>query len=273
MMTVKPVRIGLVDIYGGSMASGWTRWIFENFEFDYKLVFPQELDKGGLEKKYDVLIFQSDLVGRTRPGPAAADIPQEYRHMLGNITKETTYPQIASFARNGGTAIMIGNATQMGVDMGVPVTNVLQPKGPDGKVTPVPSDKYYVPGSILSIQVDPKQPLAYGMPSVVNVFYNNNPFFSGAGSSAAARSVGGYYNDDPLVSGWAWGQSIMKGNSAIVDASFGKGRVLMLAPEVTQRAQPYPTFKFMFNGIFYGPSMKGQVVASKAEQPIAVAAE
>jgi hypothetical protein len=30
---VQPVRVGLWDQYGGSMPSGWTRWMFEQFEF------------------------------------------------------------------------------------------------------------------------------------------------------------------------------------------------------------------------------------------------
>lgn len=263
-MAVKPVRIGLVDLYGGSMASGWTRWIFENFEFPYKLVFPQELDKGGLEKKYDVLVFQSDVMGRGGGGrgqPTPAEIPAEYRARLGNITKEKTYPQIAAFAKAGGTVIAIGNAAAMGTDLGVPVTNILTPNGPDGKPQPLSSSKYYVPGSILTTKIDPSDPLAYGLPETLNIFYNNNPVFAGAGDSPMARKVGSFYNDDPLVSGWAWGQKILNGNASIVDASLGKGRVLLLGPEVTQRGQPYPTFKFLFNGLFYGPSMKGQTAA------------
>ena len=270
-MAVKPVRIGLVDIYGGSMASGWTRWIFDNFEFPYTLVFPQELDKGGLEKKYDVLIFQSDVLGRegrpNRPQPLAADIPAQYRPMLGNITREKTYPQIAAFARAGGTVIAIGNATQIGVDLGLPVTNILNPVGPDGRATPVPSTKFYIPGSIVSTRVDPGDPLAYGLPETVNVFYNNNPVFSGAGDNPALRKVGSFYNDDPLVSGWAWGQKILNGNATIIDATLGQGHVFLLAPEVTQRGQPYPTFKFLFNGLFYGPSMKGQAAALESSAP------
>src|SRR6185436_5718692 len=32
-MKLKPVKIGLWDQYGGSMPSGWTRWLFEQYEF------------------------------------------------------------------------------------------------------------------------------------------------------------------------------------------------------------------------------------------------
>ena len=56
-MKLKPVRIGLWDQYGGSMPSGWTRWLFEQYEFPFEVVFPGTLDAGNLNAKYDVLIF------------------------------------------------------------------------------------------------------------------------------------------------------------------------------------------------------------------------
>ncbi|HSG48096.1 MAG TPA: hypothetical protein VLA43_09810, partial [Longimicrobiales bacterium] len=34
-LKLRPIRIGLWDQYGGSMPSGWTRYILEQFEFDY----------------------------------------------------------------------------------------------------------------------------------------------------------------------------------------------------------------------------------------------
>ena len=53
---LKPVRIGLWDRYGGSMPSGWTRWLLERFEFPFQVVYAPELDKGSLRQKFDVLI-------------------------------------------------------------------------------------------------------------------------------------------------------------------------------------------------------------------------
>ena len=57
VMKLKPVRIGLWDQYGGSMASGWTRWLLEQYEFPFEVVYPQTLDAGNLNAKYDVLVF------------------------------------------------------------------------------------------------------------------------------------------------------------------------------------------------------------------------
>ncbi|UAK25047.1 M14 family metallopeptidase [Sphingomonas nostoxanthinifaciens] len=261
VIAVKPVRIGLVDIYGGSMASGWTRWLFDQYEFGYSRVYPQELDRGGLNRKYDVLIFQSDVLGREdypgRGQPDAAEIPAQYRSWLGKITKEKTYPAVADFAKAGGTVITIGNASAMGPALGLPVTNVLMTTGKNGKPATIPSSKYYIPGSILTAKVDTSDPLAFGLPETLNVFYYNNPVFVGSMSDPSLHKVSWFYNDDPLVSGWAWGQKLLNGNVGVVDAALGKGHVFLLGPEVTQRGQPYPTFKFLFNGLFYGPATKG----------------
>jgi hypothetical protein len=59
---------------------------------------------------------------------------------------------------------------------------------------------------------------------------------------------------EPLRSGWAWGQHYLEGGTAAVEARVGKGKVLLIGPEITFRAQPHGTFKLLFNGIFYGTS-------------------
>jgi hypothetical protein len=88
-MKLKPVRIGLWDQYGGSMPSGWTRWLFEQYEFPFEVVFPGTLDAGNLNAKYDVLVFvDGGIPERDAAGggggfggnqPAADTIPAEFR--------------------------------------------------------------------------------------------------------------------------------------------------------------------------------------------------
>ena len=60
--------------------------------------------------------------------------------------------------------------------------------------------------------------------------------------------------DEPLRSGWAWGQHYLEGGLAGIEASLGKGKVFLFGPEITFRYQPHGTFKFLFNGIYYGSS-------------------
>ncbi|WP_336962563.1 M14 metallopeptidase family protein [Sphingobium aquiterrae] len=256
-VAIRPVRIGLVDIYGGSMASGWNRWIFEQFEFPYTKVFPQELDAGKLNAKYDVLVFQSDIFGREGRGnralPKAGELPAEYRKMLGSLTDDKTLPQIAAFAKAGGTVIAVGNATSLGAKVGLPVTNALTTEK-DGKRVPLSGNQFYIPGSILSAQVDVNDPLAYGMPETADVFYYNNPVYTLPSGDQSVRRVAWFASDDPLRSGWVWGEKKLNGTTAVVDGTLGKGHVYLLGPEVTQRGQSYSTFKFLFNAVLYGPA-------------------
>jgi hypothetical protein len=37
---MQPVHVGLWDQYGGSMPSGWTRFLMEQFEFPFEVVYP-----------------------------------------------------------------------------------------------------------------------------------------------------------------------------------------------------------------------------------------
>ena len=259
-IALKPVRIGLLDVYGGSMASGWTRWIFEQFEFPYERVYPAALDRGNLKAKYDVLVVQGDVWPKDgapeRRLPDAAIVSAEYRPMLGRLTDAKTLPQLAAFAKAGGTVIAVGDATSLGAKLGLPVTNALSTMK-DGKRVPLPGTQFYVPGSILTAKFDPADPLAYGMSETADVFYYNNPTYTLAANDPSVRRVGWFEGDDVLRSGWAWGQKALNGTTAVVDGTLGKGHVYLLAPEVTQRAQPWSTFKLLFNGILYGPAVAG----------------
>ena len=72
-MRLKPVRIGLWDQYGGSMPSGWTRWLFEQYEFPFEVVFPADARRGNLNSKFDVLIFVDGGIPMRDGAAAAAD--------------------------------------------------------------------------------------------------------------------------------------------------------------------------------------------------------
>ena len=58
-------RIALWDQYGGSMPSGHTRWLLEQFEFDFEVIYPQTLDAGNLKAKYDVILFPDGGIPET----------------------------------------------------------------------------------------------------------------------------------------------------------------------------------------------------------------
>jgi len=262
-LKLKPIRIGLYDQYGGIMSSGWTRWIFEQFEFPFELVYPQTLDAGDLKSKFDVIVFVDGAArlgantgGRGgRGGGAAPDnIPEEYRKTLGRVSTETTVPQLKKFLESGGQVVTIGSSTSLGEFLGVPVKNALTEIGTDGRERSLPSDKFYIPGSLLKVKVDNSNPLAFGMPDKVDVFFDNSPVFK-LGPDAQQKhtsAVAWFSGTEVLSSGWAWGQQYLNGGTAIAEASVGEGKVVLLGPEVAFRAQPHGTYKFLFNGLYYG---------------------
>ena len=247
-------RVGLWDQYGGSMDSGWARWILEQYQFSFEKVFPPMLDAGNLNAKYDVLVFVEGgipAVGATGGGnqPAAADIPEQYRSLLGRMSADRTIPEIRRFVENGGTVITIGAAsTNLAQHFKLPVADHLSENG-----KPLPESKFYAPGSVLTARVDVTHPIAHGMKERTDVFFDNSPVFrlDAAAAAQGIKPIAWFDTAAPLKSGWAWGQSYLQNGVAVIEAPIGKGRVLLFGPEIIKRAQPHGTFKFLFNGIFY----------------------
>jgi hypothetical protein len=238
-LKLKPIRIGLCDQYGGSMTSGWTRWLFEQYEFPFEVVYPPALDAGDLKSKFDVLVLTDGAIGR---GGGE------------RITEAKTIPRLKEFVESGGSIVTIGSSTSVAELFGVPVKNYLTEKGPDGKDRPLPREKFYIPGSLLRTSVDNTNPLAYGMPRQLDVFFDSSPVFRLEPDSESKRTaaVAWFSGPEVLDSGWAWGQQYLDGGTAVAEASVGEGKVVLLGPEVNFRDQPHATYKLLFNSLYYG---------------------
>lgn len=259
VIPVRPRRVALWDRYGGSMPSGWARWILEQFEFAFEVVYPPKLDAGDLRSKYDVIIFMDGAIparDAPRDGESRIDnIPAEFRDRLGKVTIAETVPQLRKFLEEGGTILTVGSSTQLAYHLGLPVSDALVETAPGGRPRSLPKEKFYIPGSILQTRVDPSNPLAHGLPERVDVFFDESPAFR-LGPDAATRGVrriAWYDNPEPLRSGWAWGQQYLNDTASVVEAEVGKGRLYLFGPEITFRAQPHGTFKLLFNGVYNTP--------------------
>ena len=259
------MRVALYDQYGGSMPSGHTRWLLEQFEFPFDVVYPKTLDGGDLNSKYDVIVLPSGAVPSTtggrggggggRGGDDESSIPAEFRDRLGRFSVATTVPQLKKFVEAGGIVIAVGTSSTLGMHMGLPMANALVEKSASGADRPLSNDKFYVPGSVLRVQVDTSMAISQGLAKDLDVFYDNSPAFR-LGSDAAAKgvkAVAWFPNATPLRSGWAWGQAYLDGAVEAAEATIGKGKLYMFAPEITFRAQPHGTFKWLFNGIYGAP--------------------
>ena len=116
------------------------------------------------------------------------------------------------------------------------------------------NEKFYVPGSVLQVAVDGTSPLAFGVGDKVDVFFDNSPVFrmEPDASLKGVKAVAWFDSPAPLRSGWAWGQQYLGRRRRDGRGERRKGKVFLFGPEVVCRGQPHGTFKFVFNGIYYG---------------------
>jgi hypothetical protein len=262
-LRLRTARVGLWDQYGGSMASGWARWLLEQYEFPFEVVYPQALETPDLKDKYDILVFvggaipredrQPDEESRFFAPPAPEDVPEEFRGRLGSVTVAKTVPCLRRFLEAGGTILAIGSSTSMGTHAGLSIADPLVERHPDGTENRLPKEKFYIPGSLVQARVDISNPLAFGLSERVDFYFNNSPVFSlnPEAASLGVRPVAWFDGPAPLRSGWAWGQNYLDKTVAVLEAKVGRGSLFLYGPEIIFRGQPHGTFKLLFNGLFY----------------------
>ena len=293
MMKLEAPRIALADEYGGSMPSGWTRWVLEQWEYDFEVVYPPDLDEGNLRDKYDVIILPDGalregsmftrffsgmpdstvqqilsspmfqrMMAQFGMGPTdPSTIPEEWRERMGETSDEHTVPQLQQFLEDGGTVLAIGSSTILGSKLSLPISDALVVAGDDGTERRLGREEYYLPGSVLRSNVDNASLIAHGIPEEANIFFDNSPVFRlGEGAEAAGvEAVAWFDTPEPLRSGWAWGQRYLEGAASVVSADVGDGHLYMFGPEIAFRAQPHGTFKFLFNGIVLSRTEEGSL--------------
>ncbi|MGZ3951665.1 MAG: M14 family metallopeptidase [Flavisolibacter sp.] len=258
---ITPARIGLLDQYGGSIASGWVRWLMEQYHYPFQVVYPKEIDAGDLRKKYDVLVFVTGAipsVNRNEQGfggrpQKPEDIPAEYRDRLGRINADTSIPQLKKFLEEGGSIVTIGSSTNLAYHLKLPVRNALVEMGANNQERPLPAEKFYIPGSLLTATFDSTQAAAFGMRSRTDVYFDASPVFKLAPEAVVngnVRPLAWFASDKVLHSGWAWGQAYLKDGVAAFVANVGKGKLYAFGTEITFRGQAQGTFKLLFNQLY-----------------------
>ena len=159
LVRVSPMRIALWDTYGGSMPSGWVRWLMEQYHFPIQVIYAQDIDAGDLRKKYDVIVFVTRAIpgvgnavsrtngesGSTAKEPKAEELPAEYRTWLGKITAEKSVPQLKTFMEAGGSVVTIGSSTNLAYHLGLPVKNALVEMAATGQERPLPAENIMFP--------------------------------------------------------------------------------------------------------------------------------
>ena len=161
------------------------------------------------QAKVDAIIVPSSSAERLVAGYPPGVVPPEYTGGLG----ESGVAAIKSFVEAGGTLICLDQSGSFAIgEFKLPLRDVAREAG---------SDKFFCPGSILRVELDPAQPLSYGMSphtagffsfsSAYEILAPRSPTDGHGGESAVSvldnvQTVARYGARDLLLSGWLEGE-------------------------------------------------------------------
>jgi Zinc carboxypeptidase len=248
-------RIDLFAIYHSSVPSqdeGWTKWMLDSKNISYGVLTDKELRAGitvykpspGITWKYYMLLIPDQPARTLLEGYRSGAMPTE---LTGGLGPEGV-KQLRYFVETGGTLIFLNRAANFAIDQfKLPLRNV---------VGGLPRTDFYVPGSILRIELDTSNPLASGMPKETIAWAEDSPVFEVTNDPEATvpasnvHVIASYPADkNPLLSGWLLGGDLIKGKAALVEVTMGKGRVILFGFRPQYRAQSLATYPLLFNAL------------------------
>ncbi len=249
---VKQPRVALWDAYGGSMPSGWTRWVFDNFSVPYHVAYAPDINAGKLKDSYDVVFIVGGGIPASDPrneeNPLSGDttIPAAIRAQMGSMSVSKSVAALKEFVEAGGHLITIGSSSRNVVrHFDLPLKDALVDE--NGKS--LAASTFFIPGSLLRVKLETSA-LTLGLPKELDMMFDESPAWKLAPEADKSSWVGGYVGSKPLRSGWAWGQEKLEGSAAVVDLPYGKGRVVLFGPEAVYRGQQHGAFKLIFNALW-----------------------
>ena len=240
---LKKPRIGVFQPWTASMDEGWTRWLLEQYGFDFVALHPADL-KTSLTGRVDVIVIADDAripieggTGRGGRGGAPRAVRPEYADTL-NADELRGFEQ---YVRGGGTVVCLNNASLFLIQQfKLPVRNVVAGLRPE---------EFFLRGTIVEVATEPSHQVMAGMPDKAAVFADSSPVFEtleGFKGQVLAR-----YQEagSPLLSGYLIGEKYLNGKAAALDVGLDAGHVILLGFRPEWRDQSFGTFRVLFNAL------------------------
>ncbi|KYG79925.1 peptidase M14 [Roseivirga seohaensis] len=236
------VKIGIYKSWQANMDEGWSRWMFEQFEFDLDTLHNAEIKNSDLSQ-YSAIIMPSQSPRGIMNG--SNRMPENLRGGIG----EDGLAKLDAYAKNGGAIIFFDDASNFAIDeFKLPVTNVLRE---------LKSSEFFIPGSLIRTDIMTDHPLAFGMQSQVAASFDNGRAFKINDGAEGIEEVARYASKDLLMSGWAMGEDKYLANtSAMLNVNYGNGDLVLFGFGPQFRGQPRGTYKLIFNSIYMGAEKK-----------------
>jgi hypothetical protein len=232
---VRLPRIGIYHPWTANMDEGWTRWLLDHYGVPYRTLTNDEIRTGALAE-VDVVLFAGQSAQSILDGRPAGGAPDRY---VGGVGQDGVRA-LARFVAGGGRLVALDNANDFLIrHFDIPVGNSL---------AGLRRAEFFIPGSLVRLQVDPAHPVGFGMPDETAAFFQDSRAFEivGAGPEVVAR----YAERDILLSGWEVGaDEYLAGQPAVVRVPHGAGELVLIGFRAQFRAQPAATFKLLFNAL------------------------
>ena len=239
---VRP-RIGLYRPWRASMDEGWSRWLFEEYGFEFANVRNADIRAGSLRERFDVIVLAADGRRVIVDGFAKGSVPPRYVGGIGAVGVRA----LDEFVRHGGTLVCLNQSSAFAIaELHLPVKNV---------VAELERKDFFVSGSILEVITDPAHPIMTGMPERAKVFVDRSPVFTTLDGFEGAALAKYQKAGSPLLSGYLLGEEHLQGYAAALDVRHGDGHVILIGFRPQWRGQPFGTFRVLFNAALYGGEM------------------
>jgi hypothetical protein len=232
-------RVGLYRAYAEPMPEGWTRWLFDNAGIAYDEVRNQDIRAGGLHDRWDVIIFQDQSPNQILNGYPARVMPEPYAGGVGEDGVEA----LKEFLEGGGRIVAVDAATDFAIrHFGLDVSSA---------VADLPSQDFYIPGSILRLDLQQGLAMTAGMPrETVAWYWRTSRAFDVR--DPAARVIGRYGEGDPRLAGWVLGAEHVAGKPALVEVPVGRGSVVLFGFQPHFRGQTVASWPLFLNSLRTG---------------------
>jgi hypothetical protein len=236
---VKAARAGLYRSWQANADEGWTRWIFEQFDFPFTSLNNADIQAGKLHQKYDVIVFPDSDSRSILDGHRPGTIPERYAGGIGQAGAD----ELRDFVNDGGTLVMFNNASLFAIEQfNLPVTNV---------VAGLNQTQFFCSGCLLKVHIeDAKSPLTAGLPADPIVMFERGPVFDTKAEFKGTALARYAKERSPLESGFLAGADRLQGKAAALDVNFGKGHVILLGFRPQWRGQSHGAYKFFFNAMY-----------------------
>ncbi len=230
-------RVAVYKSWNEPMPEGWTRWVLDEHGIVYDTLHDADIQEGALAG-FDVLLFEDQSRNAIVRGYSETRLPAPYAGGLGEVGVEA----VKDFVDGGGRVITVGRAT----DFAISAFDLAAANRVEG----LESSDFYIPGSILTVTYDPNHPIAATMPIEGAAWYwGSSRAFSV--SDGSIDVVARYGTGNPLLSGWALGSEWISGQPAILEATVGRGSVVLFGFPPNYRGQTIATWPLLFNAMMY----------------------